>query len=69
MKKRSIEEYEDILELERPASRTHSPMPIRERAAQFAPFASLTGFGDLVDEKARVTDYSAEQYEEMEPDP
>ncbi len=69
MRKKSIEEYADILELEPPVSRTHSPMPVRERAAQFAPFASLAGFGDLVDEKVRVTDYSAERYAEMEPDP
>ncbi len=34
--------YDDIIELARPASRRPA-MPIRDRAAQFSPFAALTG--------------------------
>lgn len=35
-------------------------MPIAERAAQFSPFAALTGYGDAVKETARVTDEKIE---------
>jgi hypothetical protein len=31
-------------------------MSMRDRAAQFAPFSALTGYGDVVDETARLTD-------------
>ena len=31
-------------------------MPLIDRAAQFAPFAALTGYGDAIDETARITD-------------
>ena len=31
-------------------------MPLAERAAQFAPFAALSGFDALIDEQARYTD-------------
>lgn len=41
--------YGDIIDLERPAS-SHPKMPDSERAAQFSPFAALTGFGDIIDE-------------------
>lgn len=37
-------------------------MPARDRAAQFAPFAALTGYGDAVKETARITE------ERREPD-
>ncbi len=35
-------DYDDIIELARPVSRRPA-MPIRDRAAQFSPFAALTG--------------------------
>ena len=47
--------YDDIIDLERPVSRTHSPMPRSERAAQFSPFAALTGYEEVIDEAARLT--------------
>ena len=40
--------YDDMLELPRHVSRVHPPMSIEERAAQFAPFAALTGHRELV---------------------
>lgn len=49
------DDYEDILLLSRPLSGRHKPMPAAERAAQFAPFAALTGYEDLVRETARLT--------------
>ena len=47
--------YDDIINLERPVSRKHSPMPMEERAAQFSPFAALTGYDDVISEAARLT--------------
>ncbi|MBR3396672.1 MAG: hypothetical protein IKG70_02330 [Lachnospiraceae bacterium] len=43
-------QYDDIIDLPRPVSRTRRHMTDVERAAQFAPFAALTGFGDMIDE-------------------
>lgn len=47
--------YADILSLPHHVSQTRPPMPQSERAAQFAPFAALTGYGDAVQESARLT--------------
>ena len=47
--------YEDILNLPHPVSGRHPRMPIEDRAAQFAPFAALTGHSDAVKETARLT--------------
>jgi len=43
-------QYDDIIDLPRPVSRPRRHMTDKERAAQFAPFAALTGFGDMIDE-------------------
>lgn len=56
--------YEDIIGLAHPVSRTHSPMSLRERAAQFSPFAALTGHGDAVKEAARLTEERPELSED-----
>ncbi len=47
--------YDDILHLFRPVSRKHPPMTMQERAAQFFPFAALTGYADAVQETGRQT--------------
>ena len=47
--------YDDIIDLERPVSRRHALMPMAERAAQFSPFAALTGYEDVIREAARLT--------------
>lgn len=52
--------YEDIIALPHHQSETRAHMPLRDRAAQFAPFAALTGFGAAVDETARRTDTRVE---------
>ena len=49
-------EYDDIIDLSHPVSTRHKPMPPDKRAAQFAPFAALTGYEDIVRETARLTD-------------
>ena len=41
--------YDDIIGLQHPTSRRHKPMPLSERAAQFAPFAALKGFDEEID--------------------
>lgn len=48
--------YDDILDLDRPPSPGHPPMPAAHRAAQFAPFAALTGYEDAIEEAARWVD-------------
>ncbi len=48
--------YDDILGLPRPVSRTRTPMAREARAAQFAPFAALTGYGDEIEETGRLTE-------------
>lgn len=47
--------YEDILYLPHPVSKKHPQMPMIDRAAQFAPFAALTGHGDMIQETERLT--------------
>lgn len=48
--------YDDILHLPHPTSKRHPRMPIADRAAQFSPFAALTGHRAAIEETARVTD-------------
>ncbi len=48
--------YADIINLPHHTSRTRPRMPAPARAAQFSPFAALTGYGAAVDETARLTD-------------
>lgn len=52
--------YDDIIDLPHHRSAKHPHMPIADRAAQFAPFAALTGHGDAVKETARQTDAKME---------
>lgn len=51
--------YDDIIALPRPKS-AHEPMPMSDRAAQFSPFAALTGYEDAIGETARLTDARVE---------
>lgn len=47
-------QYDDILYLPRPKSR-HVKMPLTDRAAQFSPFAALTGYDGIIAETGRLT--------------
>lgn len=51
-----MSKYDDIINLPPHRSKTHPHMALIDRAAQFAPFAALTGYGDAIDETARLTD-------------
>lgn len=57
--------YEDIIHLPHHVSPARPRMPMRDRAAQFSPFAALTGYGDAVEEAARLTDEKIELSEEQ----
>ena len=48
--------YSDIINLPHHVSTTHPHLSREQKAAQFAPFAALTGFDDDVKETARLTD-------------
>ena len=40
--------YDDIIDLPHYRSKTHAHMSMRNRAAQFMPFAALTGYDDII---------------------
>ena len=48
--------YDDIIHLPHPTSENHPRMSRADRAAQFSPFAALTGHKAAIEETARVTD-------------
>lgn len=48
--------YDDIIHLPHKQSSTRPHMPIIDRAAQFAPFAALTGYDSAIAETGRLTD-------------
>lgn len=52
--------YDDIIQLPHHVSSVHPHMSIHDRAAQFAPFAALTGHGTAIAETARLTDEKLE---------
>ena len=56
--------YEDIIHLPRPVSKKHPPMPMSKRAAQFLPFAALTGFEGEIAEAGRLTQAAPELEED-----
>ncbi len=58
------DDYSDIIDLPRPVSRKHPPMSREKRAAQFSPFAALTGYDAAIVETARLTDTKRELSEE-----
>ena len=53
--KRENDDYTDIINLPHHVSEIHPPMSLYNRAAQFSPFAALTGYEEQVDEVARFT--------------
>ena len=56
--------YDDIINLPHPISERHPRMPMIDRAAQFAPFQALAGYGEAIQETVRLTDRKAELTEE-----
>ena len=56
--------YDDIINLPHHVSRTRPQMPRADRAAQFAPFSALGGYGAALVETARLTDRRIELEED-----
>ena len=52
--------YDDIIHLPRHVSKKRSPMSNYDRAAQFSPFAALTGYDAVIEETGRLTDVQIE---------
>ncbi|MDX9872444.1 MAG: hypothetical protein RBT41_08505 [Clostridia bacterium] len=52
--------YDDIIHLPHHVSTTRPHMAVADRAAQFSPFAALTGHGAAIKETARLTDERVE---------
>ena len=59
-----MDKYRDIINLPHKQSTKRPHMSLLDRAAQFAPFAALTGYDDAVKETARLTDEKIEMSEE-----
>ena len=55
-----MSEYDDIIHLPHHVSRIHPQMSMEDRAAQFSPFAALTGYDAAIAETARLTDQRVE---------
>lgn len=49
-------DYEDMVHLPHHVSQRHPRMPLSARAAQFSPFAALTGHEDAIRETGRLTE-------------
>ena len=56
--------YDEIMGLLHHISKTRPQMPMSDRAAQFAPFAALTGYDSAIKETGRLTDERIELDEE-----
>lgn len=57
---KNTHKYDDIIDLPRPTSQRRSRMTNYDRAAQFSPFAALTGFDAAIEETGRLTDRKIE---------
>ena len=47
--------YGDIIDLPHPVSKKHPPLTMQQKAAQFSPFAALSGYEEAIDETGRLT--------------
>lgn len=56
MKTQDENKYDDIINLPHHISKNHPQMTLLNRAAQFSPFAALTGHKAVIQETARLTD-------------
>lgn len=64
MKQDNCRPYDDIIHLPHPVSAKHPQMSVADRAAQFSPFAALTGYDAAIKETARLTGERVELDEE-----
>lgn len=57
---KNVQQYDDIINLQHHVSSNREHMSVFDRAAQFSPFAALTGFDGAIKETARLTDQRIE---------
>ncbi len=55
-----MDNYDDIINLPHHVSSKHKRLSMEQRAAQFAPFAALTGYEDEVKKTVRLTESKME---------
>ncbi len=55
-----MKDYDDIIHLPHYEPKHHPRMPMAARAAQFAPFAALTGYDDAIRQTAKDNESSYE---------
>lgn len=60
MNLKETHKYDDIIDLPHYVSPHRAGMPMIDRAAQFSPFAALTGYEDVIEESGRLTDQATE---------
>ena len=60
MQLKETHKYDDIIGLPHHTSAHRAGMPMIDRAAQFSPFAALTGYEDVIEETDRLTESSTE---------
>ena len=60
-----MNKYDNIINLPHHVSKIRKPMSLYNRAAQFAPFAALTGYDDAIKETARLTEERIELSDEL----
>lgn len=60
MENKNTHQYDDIINLPHHRSKTRPHMSLEDRAAQFSPFAALTGHDAAIEETARLTDRKIE---------
>lgn len=61
----STDKYNYIINMPHHVSKTHPQMSLKARSAQFAPFAALTGYGDVINETGRLTNEKIEIDDEL----
>ena len=59
-----MSKYDDIINLPHPEPKNHQRMSLENRAAQFSPFAALTGHNEAIKETERLTDQKIELEED-----
>ena len=62
----TMEKYNDIINLPHHVSTKHQRLSMEQRAAQFAPFAALTGYGDAIKETTITHEKMLETNDEKE---
>ena len=62
--RKAKDNYNDIINLPHHVSSKRPQMPMIDRAAQFSPFAALTGYDDAISETGRLTDEKIDLSEE-----